>query len=150
MARQSYSIIEIPSRYGRNGVSDGAIMFGSGKSCFLVSGSRIHGQSLTVDVQCSSQKDAYPTYEAAEKAFRMKSSSGRKTKRIYKCSECGCYHFTTVDSQTRKPHPYRRNEEKRLTELLTRDYRGYAGETDSKGFSMRRYRNTQSRIVPFI
>lgn len=147
MAKTSYSLIENPSKYGRKGTHEGAMMISHGKETFFVFGSKIHAQKLTVDVQCSSTKDAYPTYEAAEKALRMKNPHGQKTKRIYKCRECGCYHFTTVDSQTRKPQPYRRNQEKRQTELLTRAYKGHEGMVEADGFSMKRFQNIQSRIV---
>ena len=150
MARLSYSIIENPTHFGRNGNKEGTIMLNDGKEIFFVFGQKIHGQDLTIEVECSSGKAAYPTYEAAEKALRMKSPHGQNTKRIYKCRECGCYHFTTVDSQLRKPHPYKRSAEKQHTELLTRAYRGHSGSIEADGFSMKRFRNTQSRMVAFI
>ena len=133
--------------YGRKGTKDGAIMLNDES---LVFGSRIHGQTLTIDVECSSKKDAYPTYEAAAKALRMKNPQGQRTKRIYKCRECGCYHFTTMDGLSRKPRPYRRNEEKRRTELLTRAYRGHSDIVETEGFSMKRFQNNQSRTLSFI
>ena len=147
MTRQSISIIEMPAMYGRKGTKEGAIMLKDGS---LVFGSRMHGQTLTVDVECSSKKDTYPTYEAAEKALRMKNPHGQRTKRIYKCHECGCYHFTTKDGLSRKPNPYRRSEEKRRTELLTCAYRGHSDIVETNGFSMRRFLNNQSRIFSFI
>ena len=118
----NYTIIQMPASLGRKGSEKGVIMLRNKAGSFMIQGEKVHGESLTVDVNCPSGKDAYPTYAAAAKALRMKSRHGQKTKRIYKCRECGCFHFTTNDGTTRKPRPYSREMEKKIVRMQTAPY----------------------------
>ena len=102
-------LIQEPAHLGRRNNEDGMIEVRIGKTYYYVKGERLHGEKLTVSTNCPSGKDAYPTYESAQKALRMKSASGRRSKRIYKCQFCGCYHFTTNDGNyLKKTKPYKR------------------------------------------
>lgn len=83
----------------------------------LVLGSRIPGHTTRISVNCSSGKDAYPTYEAALKAFKLKNGKGRREKRIYKCHECGYWHFTT-NQATLKAHSYSRSRDKKEVDRI--------------------------------
>ena len=144
MGNINYSIVQRPSAMGRGTVA-GEVIIKIGKDCMVVSGQRIHGERLTVDVDCSSGKDAYPTYDAALKALRMKSANGQRNKRIYKCRECGYYHFTTNDGAARKPRPYDREREKEYTKMVIGPYVGQVGTVPSGGFNMKRFNNRQGR-----
>ncbi len=142
-----YSIIQYPGALGRNGAENGIIQVNNGKDFFFVEGERIHGEeSLTVDVCCPSEKDTYPTYSAAAKALRLRSANGQRTKRIYKCEECGCFHLTTTDGKSRRPRPYKREREKEFARRQTSQVACHSERVDSEGFSMRRYRNYISRL----
>ena len=140
------SIIQKPAPLGRKGAENGILLFYDDTSSFLLQGERIHGETLTVDVPCSTGKDSYPTYEAAQKALRMKSRSGQRSKRIYKCKECGCYHFTTNDGSMRKARPYQREKEKEAARKLTNAYSIRADLVSTDGFSMKRFRNYLNRM----
>lgn len=140
-----FTIIQRPGALGRKSAENGVVMIASKGGSILLKGERVHGETLTVDVSCSSGKDAYPTYAAAEKALRMKSMKGRRTKRIYKCSECGCYHFTTNDGSARKPRPYSRGREKQIARHQTEPYEGHSGPVSTEGFSMKRFRNNRTK-----
>ncbi len=139
-----YTIIQRPGALGRLSAEDGLIRVDCGKESYFLRGERIHGEALTINVRCSSGKDAYPTYAAAEKALRMKSIRGRKTKRIYKCRECGCFHFTTNDGKARKARPYNREHEKKYARFLTLPFDGQSSSVDATGFSMKRFQNFQN------
>ncbi len=141
-----YSIIQKPGALGRKGAENGVLLLCNRDGSFFIQGERIHGETLTVDVQCPTGKDAYPTYAAAEKALRMKSRNGRRTKRIYKCRECGCYHFTTNDGSMRKARPYQRGKEKEAARRQTSAYPSRPDLVTADGFSMKRFRNYLSRM----
>ncbi len=141
-----YSIIQKPAALGRKGAENGVLLFCNEAGSFLLQGERIHGETLTVDVPCSTGKDAYPTYSAAEKALRMKSRSGRRTKRIYRCKECGCYHFTTNDGSMRKARPYQREKEKEVARRQTSAFPSRPELVTTDGFSMKRFRNYLNRM----
>ena len=147
MQHYHYSIVQKPGSLGRKSAEDGVIMIEGRSGCFLVQGERIHGERLTVDVRCSSGKDAYPTYAAAEKALRMKSMSGKRTKRIYRCEECGYYHFTTNDGTARKPRPYRRGKEKEFARKQIKLSATTSGTVITGGFSMKRFQIGVGRMV---
>ena len=141
-----YSIIHKPSALGRKGVENGLLLFSNNYGSYILQGERIHGETLTVDVPCSTGKDSYPTYAAAQKALRMKSRSGQRTKRIYKCKECGCYHFTTNDGSMRKARPYQREKEKEAARKQTSAYSFRPDLVSTDGFSMKRFRNYLNRM----
>lgn len=141
-----YSIIQKPAALGRKGAEKGVLLFCNEAGSFLLQGEKIHGETLTIDVPCSSGKDAYPTYAAAEKALRMKSRNGRRTKRIYKCKECGCYHFTTNDGAMRKSRPYQREKEKEVARRQTNACPFRPAFVTADGFSMKRFHNYLSRM----
>lgn len=141
MSQFNFTLIEKPAMFGRSSSTVGAMVVSRGPESFIVEGTRIHGENLTIDVCCSSGKDAYPSYDAALKALRMKSGRGQRTKRIYKCKECGCWHFTTNDGSVRKPHPYDRTREKEYARLITGAYVGQRGRVEAGGFSMKRFSN---------
>ena len=141
-----YTIIQMPGSLGRKGAEKGVIMFTDKDGSVLLQGERVHGETLTVDVECSSGKDAYPTYAAAEKALRMKSRNGQRTKRIYRCEECGCYHFTTNDGTARKPRPYRREKEKKYARMLIAPFESHSEPVTPGGFAMKRFQNTEYRL----
>lgn len=86
----------------------------------LVTGTRIPGNTTRIKVNCSSGKDAYPTYEDAMRAFRLKNGTGRREKRIYKCHECGFWHFTT-NQATLKANSYSRSKDKKEVERIIRN-----------------------------
>jgi len=146
MSMFDYTIIQMPGALGRKGAENGMIQVNNGREPYLLFGERIHGETLTVDVKCSSGKDAYPTYAAAEKALRLKSKNGKRTKRIYKCEECGCYHFTTNDGKSRKSWPYNREREKKYTQNQIMPLIGHYGKVDAGGFSMKRFQNSQNKL----
>ena len=141
-----YSIIRKPAALGRKGAENGVILFSNKTGSFILLGERIHGETLTVDASCSTGKDAYPTYAAAEKALRMKSKNGRRTKRIYKCKECGYYHFTTNDGRMRKARPYQREKEKEVARRQTYACPSCPDLVTADGFSMKRFRNYLGRM----
>ena len=147
MRHYRYTIVQKPGSLGRKSAEDGVILIESRSECFLVRGERIHGETLTVDVRCSSGKDAYPTYAAAERALRMRSLNGKRTKRIYRCEECGYYHFTTNDGTARKPRPYRRGREKKYARMQINLSATTAGTVIPEGFSMKRFQNGETRRV---
>ena len=146
-AMSPYTIIQMPGSLGRREAENGVIMFNGKAGSILLQGERIHGETLTIDVECSSGKDAYPTYAAAEKALRMKSRNGQRTKRIYRCEECGYYHFTTNDGTARKPRPYRRGREKKYARMQINLSATTAGTVIPEGFSMKRFQNGETRRV---
>ena len=141
-----FSIIHKPAAFGRKGAENGVLLFCNETGSFLLQGERIHGETLTVDVSCSTGKDAYPTYSAAVKALRMKSKSGQRKKRIYKCKECGCYHFTTNDGSMRKARPYQREKEKEVARRQTNAYPSRPDLVTTDGFAMKRFRNYLNRM----
>ena len=149
-AMSPYTIIQMPGSLGRRGAENGVIIFNGKAGSILLQGERIHGETLTIDVECSSGKDAYPTYAAAEKALRMKSRNGQRTKRIYRCEECGYYHFTTNDGTARKPRPYRREKEKKYARQLIAPFESHSEPVTSDGFSMKRFQNTEYRLSKAI
>lgn len=51
------------------------------------------------DVECPTAKDAYATYEEAQRALKQKSPKDQRVKRIYRCEICGYYHYTTNDGE---------------------------------------------------
>lgn len=51
------------------------------------------------DIECPTAKDAYATYEEAQRALKQKSPRDQRMKRIYRCEICGYYHFTTNDGE---------------------------------------------------
>ena len=142
----SYSIIRNSTALGRKGTENGVLFFCNGAGSFLLLGERIHGETLTINVPSSTGKDAYPTYSAEEKALRMKSKNGRRTKRIYKCRECGYYHFTTNDGSMRQARPYHREKEKGGTRRQTYACPYCPDLVTADGFSMKRFRNYLSRM----
>ncbi len=75
---------------------------------YQVQGTRVKGHVTRVDAGCSSGKDAYPTYADAKRAYKLKNGTGQREKCIYKCSECGCWHFFTKNGKIRvKPYSRR-------------------------------------------
>lgn len=143
MSRLKYSVIEWP-KFGRKGIKEGTLEVQDKTSFFFVFGTKIHAHDLIADVECSSGKDAYFSYEDIENALKMRDRHS-PPKRIYKCSECGCYHFTAVDSMMNRTHPYNRSIEKRNAKLIIEPYKRHEERVDDKSFSMRRFRNRQSK-----
>lgn len=76
-------------------LKDDALIFRHDGETFHLQGEKAHTDVRRIDVGCPTGKDTYPSYEAAEKAYRLKSVNGRREKRIYKCNKCGYWHFTT-------------------------------------------------------
>ena len=66
------------------------------------------------DLSCSSRKDAYRTYEDARKALKQRHGRRANEKEIYKCSQCGYFHFTSkANSNGIKKKGYERSSHRR-------------------------------------
>ena len=94
-------------------LKDDTLVFRHDGETFHLQGEKTHAEVRRVDVGCPTGKDTYPTYAAAEKAYRLKSANGRRQKRIYKCGYCGCWHFTT-NQVAIKPRAYSRSRDKEV------------------------------------
>lgn len=114
-------MIQKPSRR-----KNGTIQVKFNGEYYFLDGEKQHGQSnLFIEkVTCPTGKDTYLTYEAALKAYRLKSSNGQRNKRIYRCSHCGYWHFTTNCGEFRHVRPYDRDHEKRVSRYLLVGYDG--------------------------
>ena len=87
---------------------DDALVYSDHGTKYRVYGTKVKNHIARVDAGCSSGKDAYPTYDDAKRAYRLKNGNGQREKAIYKCSECGCWHFFTKNGEIRRVQPYSR------------------------------------------
>ena len=138
------TIIEKPAPVGRSNRKRGLARIDHDELSYFIEGEPIPAESLSVEGKCSTGKDTYPTYKAAQKALRQKSPTGRRTKVIYKCSFCGCYHFTTKDGQFHHyKRPYDRQREKEYERKIVETVAERSGKVKGGGFVMKRYKNLE-------
>jgi len=136
------TIVQKPAPVGRSHSRKGLARIDYDELSYFIEGEPIPAENLSVEGKCSSGKDTYPTYKAALKALRQKSPTGRRTKVIYKCAVCGCYHFTTKDGHfQRHKRPYDRQKEKVYGRRILETVTERNGKVRGGGFVMKRYKN---------
>ena len=80
------------------------------------------------DLSCSSRKDVYRTYEDARKALKQRHGRRANEKDIYKCSECGYFHFTSKANSNgikKKGYERRSHRRKNIIRKTTENYGNY-------------------------
>lgn len=143
-----FTVVKMPGPKGRSKDRPGLARVDMEELSYYMEGDPIPGEKCSTDVGCSSGKETYPTYKTALKALRMRNANGQKTKVIYRCPECGCYHLTTKDGTFHhkvRQRPYDRSKEKRFGLKKVQAAEGGKVKMNSGGFAMKRYSNERNK-----